>query len=87
MSERIQPLEKVVDRRKAHGPLAEDAARNHFGLELYLAFRDGDHLTHADLPAGTHQGLPSLGFRGNLASEQQLHPAAQKLFRRRIVRA
>ena len=85
MTEFLQRLKEVFNRRETNAPLAEGAAADDIRLQL-PCFAEIKRLAHADLASRTNQAFPFIGILTDLASDQHLDPATQKITGGRIVR-
>jgi len=76
----------VKDLLEADAAFAEIGAGQDLGLQFVLLAEE-EAFSYADLAAGANQAFPIVGIGGELASQQNLDAAAEKIMRGRIVRA
>jgi hypothetical protein len=99
MSKALDAGKEIGDRSEADTPLAETAAFDYFGFDLGFQFGEFafgciagcaakvEFFPDSDLASGPNQALPLVRIVRHLACQQNFDPAAEKVSRRRIVRA
>jgi hypothetical protein len=80
VSDAIENGMEIVNRLEANAAFTEFPSAENFGLQL-IVFTEKQPFTYANLAAGTNQTSPIVRLGGELAGEQNLNPALEKIAR------